>query len=440
MKITKNINIAGLPFIIDEDAYLLLEEYLDTIQKAFPKEDDKELMADIEARIAEILLENNPSPGRIVTIDEIQKIIHQIGNAEEIFVDLEDNEIIEGNNPEERIEETISINPPPYVPPIKKKLFRDPQNAILGGVCSGLAWYVNMDPTVMRLLTVLLTLLSVTTCGIAYLILWIVIPEARTPYQRMEMMGKSPTMENIAKTVTGEFDDSRENSNGDYTSRSNFWTFIANICGIFAKILVILLGVIGGIFIFITLILVVFSFIFLVGLTPVEFMNPQMLEMVNKWGDTFKLLSGMGLITGFGIILTIAIPLFLLAKKILYPQSKSYSNKSLFYLWFIWIIGLASFIVAGIISLNVYQNFKEKNFLKHIPEETAYEITIEKPDEENSTSITIQKNKNKTGSSIEVIKKNSSPILNDTINQIITVETASPEADMEITDTITSSK
>lgn len=242
MKKTLNINLAGYPFTIDEDAYNILKDYLDTIKYAFDTNDDTgEIAADIESRVAEILLENEAGNRLIVTREEISKVIERIGRPSE-FMDIKE-EVIEENR--SAVHDSTPPPPPPYEAPRsnniygRKKLFRDPQNALLGGVCSGLAAYLNMDVTVIRILTVLLFFLSATTVGIAYIILWIVVPEARTPYQRMQMHGQDPTMENIARTVTGNYGE--DYSNDPYYERSQKPEgFLSSALSVFVKVLIII--------------------------------------------------------------------------------------------------------------------------------------------------------------------------------------------------------
>ena len=225
MKKTFNINVAGFPFIIDDDAYTLLSDYLDTIEKAFSRQEDgNEVASDIESRIAELLLECTSSGSQIVSAANVEEVISRVGKPEEMIED-DINVSADETTGEAKaiVNETESIIPPPYIPPMpptKRKLYRDPMNAMLGGVCSGLAWYLKLDPTMVRLITVLITIISVATGGIAYLILWIVIPEARTPLERMEMMGEEPTVENIGKTVTGNFRDDATQGSSPHSKRT----------------------------------------------------------------------------------------------------------------------------------------------------------------------------------------------------------------------------
>lgn len=249
MKPTLNINLAGYPFVIDDDAYRLLKDYLDTIRYAFESKDDVEdLASDIESRIAEILLEKENGHVRIVTIEEISKVIERIGRPSE-FIEIDEdsveNKSDEGEIKEEKVFEE-KFTPPPYDslkysqnPFVRKRLFRDPQNSMIGGVCAGLAHYLHIDVTVVRLLTVLLFFLSATTVAIVYIILWIVVPEARTPLQRMQMMGEDTTVENIGKRFTGNY---QENGNSEnYNSqKGGFMGFLSTALSIFIKILIFL--------------------------------------------------------------------------------------------------------------------------------------------------------------------------------------------------------
>ncbi len=218
MKQTLNINIAGNVFTIDNDAYMLLNDYLDTLQHAFGRNDEgQELIIDIETRIAEIFAQLIEGGQNVITLKDVEAIIARIGRPEEM---LEVSDEFDLNSGDEKVTIECHPVPPPYVPPVKvqKKLYRDPQGSMLGGVCMGLSWYTGIDVTWIRLITVALCLGPLFTFGnvfssvfgvsIIYLILWIVVPEAKSPLQRMQMMGKAPTVDNIGRTVTDSFKES----------------------------------------------------------------------------------------------------------------------------------------------------------------------------------------------------------------------------------------
>ncbi|MDE6753622.1 MAG: PspC domain-containing protein [Muribaculaceae bacterium] len=336
MKKTFSINVAGFPFTIDEDAYILLNDYLQAIEHAFSKEEDAtEIINDIEGRVAELLAERTAEGSPIITVNDVEEVISRIGKPEEMVE--ADEEIVITENVR-----TGGPTPPPYIPPlppVKKKLFRDPQNAMLGGVCSGLAWYMNIDPTVVRLATVLLTILSASTVGIAYIILWIVVPEARTPLERLQMMGEQPTMANIAKTVTGTFREETGNVTPS-NHRNNFGDALASFFGICAKVLIII-GLIIGIPCLIGLVLGLLGCIFalITFLTGITFDS-----VMPEWYQEAGTIPIWGILCGIGCILTIGIPLFILIrmglKKRMAPLSKGVRNT----LVIVWILG---FILAG---------------------------------------------------------------------------------------------
>ena len=238
MKKTISINIAGLPFVIDEDAYELLRNYIDTLRDAFRNTDDcREILTDIEARISELLAEMTEGrASMIVTLDDVENVISRIGKPEDMLEFEEKRTVSEETTDsgervaEEKVTEEVKekVVPPPYVPKahIDKKLYRDPHDSMLGGVCSGLGWFFGIDATWVRLIAVAIAFLasvadfdtiyiSLPAVVFLYIILWIVLPQANTPYERMRMKGESPSIDNIGRTVTDTFrKDNREEQQG----------------------------------------------------------------------------------------------------------------------------------------------------------------------------------------------------------------------------------
>ncbi len=244
---TYNINIGGRPFIIDCDAYDMLSEYLNTLGHAFQTQElGPELLDDIEARVAELLSESLELSGSaIVTVNDVKAIITRIGRPEEMMEFAAD----ETNPGEEQV--TVSVTeesplPPPYKAPVsRKRLFRDPSDKMLGGVCSGFAAYFNIDPTWVRLGVVVLCLLSIFGVGIipcstillAYFVLWMVLPEAVTPLQKLQMRGEAPTVENIGEEVAS--------SDAPAPGKSGFLPTFLRFCAILAKICLVVFAIIA---------------------------------------------------------------------------------------------------------------------------------------------------------------------------------------------------
>lgn len=183
MKKTTSIHLGSTLFNFDDDAYQLLKEYLDDIRANLDEGIDKEeVISDIELSISEKINEKNTGKTKIVTKSDIEKIIEIMGPASEFGSD------------EPKKESNLNK---------ERRLYRDSDDILIAGVCSGIAAYFGIDPTVVRLLFVLLLFFH----GIAfpiYIILWIVIPKAVTTLQKTEMRGTSFASKITGKTEVGE--------------------------------------------------------------------------------------------------------------------------------------------------------------------------------------------------------------------------------------------
>lgn len=210
MNKTININLDGLSFQIEEDAYSKLENYLNTIEKRLGSTDEaKEILADIESRIAELFVGKYHKS--IITLSAVDEIIATIGEPAAI-VDEENPE------PENTGDQSQSQQQQTYSG--RKGLFRDPDDRILGGVCSGLGAYLNVDPLVFRIIAVVATILSIGAAPLVYIVLWIAMPKAVTLKQRMEMRGGF-SFKNFEDNVKREYDDVSERFR-TYKSSKNY--------------------------------------------------------------------------------------------------------------------------------------------------------------------------------------------------------------------------
>ena len=341
MKPTININLAGYPFTIDDDAYRMLKDYLYTIRYAFDtQEDTEDLATDIESRIAEILLEKNGGNTRIVTIDEISKVIERIGKPSD-FIEIEETiNNKEGKSTEEVKLKEERLSPPPYEPnrnfngPFRKKLYRDPQNSMLGGVCAGLSYYLNIDVTIVRLLTVILFFLSATTVGIAYVVLWIVVPEAVTPLQKMQMLGLEPTMENIGKNVTENHLQEDNKPEGNET-QSGFQKFLSSALSIFVKCL-IFIGLLIGLPLLIAVGAAILGCIIAIFVISIGIVGGGMFDSVNEGLMVLYILLAV-----IGGAITLGIPLWLLIRMAFKKDNKNINPNNRRSILIIWLIGIA---------------------------------------------------------------------------------------------------
>ncbi|WP_010664786.1 PspC domain-containing protein [Marinilabilia salmonicolor] len=201
MKKVMTINIAGRSFYIDEDAYARLEQYLKRLEHwSEDKEEGREILSDIEGRIRELLEEKiNPSTG-VITLEIVSEIIATMGEPEEFTED--------GNTEKETGSSTDYTTTAKG--PRRRRLYRDMEDKVFGGVCSGIAAYFNIDRVVVRVLFALLAFLSFGTALPVYIILWIAIPPALTSSQRLEMRGDDVTISNIEKNIKNEYNDVKE--------------------------------------------------------------------------------------------------------------------------------------------------------------------------------------------------------------------------------------
>ncbi|WP_167341627.1 PspC domain-containing protein [Nonlabens sp. SY33080] len=183
MNKTININLAGLFFHIDEDAYNRLQRYLSAVRRSFSDTSGAdEIMRDIESRIAELFMEKRANDQQVISINHVEDVIEIMGQPEDYEVD---EEIFEDPKRKHR-----SAGP-------SKQLFRDTQNGYIGGVSSGLSYYFNIDAIWVRILWVLLAFFSAGWIVLVYVIMWIFVPDAVTTAQRLTMQGKEVNISNI---------------------------------------------------------------------------------------------------------------------------------------------------------------------------------------------------------------------------------------------------
>lgn len=198
MKKSFAVNFNGTIRYFDEDAYALMNSYLDSIRKTFERNGGEEIAADIESRIAEILDEDH-GPGSIVTIADVRTIVTRMGQPEELAE-------VDADTQAETQSAPSGAVPPPYTGQCQaqtgRKLYRDTDDVVLGGVLSGLAHYMNVNVLVMRIAFVLLAMcIPGGVCIVAYFIAWILIPGAVTPAQRLAMLGKAVNINSIGRTL-----------------------------------------------------------------------------------------------------------------------------------------------------------------------------------------------------------------------------------------------
>lgn len=180
MKKVIEVNIGRVSFTIEDDAYINLKSYLSRFETSITdKNDIKEIMEDIETRVAEIFQKEMKYSNQVVNQKMVDNVIECLG-------EIETNNINEEPNMNQDRKQPI------------KKLYRDPDDKKVAGVCSGIAAYFNVDVTLIRVIFVI-ALIVYGSALLAYIILWVAMPLAKTTIQKMEMRGEPITSENIRK-------------------------------------------------------------------------------------------------------------------------------------------------------------------------------------------------------------------------------------------------
>lgn len=190
MKKTLTINLNGYVFNIDNDAYETLNVYLDKVAAHFADDERDEIMKDIEARIADLFTER--LGGRnVVEAADVAAVIDTLGEPEQFDTD--------GDEAEPQEKPTGKEQKRKY-----RKLYRDPDEQMLGGVAAGLAAYLGWDVTAVRLLLIVVLVLGFGWIIPIYLLLWALLPEAKTAAQKLEMRGIEPNLENIRNYIQSD--------------------------------------------------------------------------------------------------------------------------------------------------------------------------------------------------------------------------------------------
>lgn len=341
MNKTVNINLANTLFHIDDDAYNKLRRYLESIRRSFSgTKGSDEIIADIEARIAELFLEKMENERQVITHKEVDQVIEVMGQPEDYMVD----EDIFEDEPKRTYAEPASR---------AKKLYRDIDHKYIGGVCAGLEHYLGIDSLWVRLIFILLAVFTSGFGLIAYILLWILVPEAATTSQKLDMRGEPVNISNIERKVKEGFDDVAEKvKNVDYykvgnkvkSSSKTFFDTIGDIIlflfKVFGKLIGILLIIIGA-----STLVGLFFGLFTVGMfDAVDVPGIDFYEIVNTSGAPVWVVSIL-------LFFAVGIPFFFLlylGLKILVNNLKSIGNIAKFSLLGLWLVSVGLLIVFGI--------------------------------------------------------------------------------------------
>lgn len=197
MNKTININLGGYAFIIDEDAFETAHHYLTALTRHFGgSEGASEIMSDIESRMGELITRNKGTRAIVSKLDVVEAIA-VLGSPEELKdVDFS-----------EPMAKASAKDPSSFQLKTGKRFYRDPDDKIIGGVCSGLSAYFGIQDAVWIRLVFVLLALAGGASFILYVVLWAIVPAARTVSDRLEMMGEPTNVNNIAKMVKEEIEE-----------------------------------------------------------------------------------------------------------------------------------------------------------------------------------------------------------------------------------------
>ena len=338
MNKTVNINLAGIFFHIDEDAYAKLQHYIEAIKRSLANSPGRdEIIADIEARIAELFGEKVKNERQVIGSKEVDEIITIMGQPEDYLVD-----------------EEIFDDAPSYTHSrtTAKQLFRDTEHSYVGGVSSGLGHYFGIETIWVRLLWVILTIASSGAFILIYIALWIFVPEAKTTADKLSMRGELVNISNIERKIREGFDDVAEKvRNADYekygkqaksgasSAATGVGAAILFLLNIFVKLIGVVLLLIAG-----TTLIALFIGLFTAGIFGL---------IEAPWADYVEMAAiGAPLwLISLLIFFAVGIPfifLFILGLKILVKKLKSIGTPAKLVLLGLWLLSVIGLAIIGI--------------------------------------------------------------------------------------------
>lgn len=350
MKKTIRIHISGYIFNIEEDAYTILEDWLSKVSNQYSDEEGgDEIINDIEIRVAEIFQDKIGAEEGVISSEEVHKVIDIMGSPEDFEQDVESVE----TDPKQSGKKSK----------FKRRLYRDEENNILGGVCSGIANYFGIDPLIIRIIFAA-TIIFGGFGTIIYILLWIIVPKAETTSQKLEMKGEPVNISNIEKAIKDEFENVKKNFLDKTNSEklNKFKKGITEITDTFAGLIIKLFkgvsGFIGVVFIIAGILAVILAFSFFFNNSNILFFNHSIFNwqpFINLFPTPFS-----STITSIGLFLLIAIPVIMIiyaGTRILFKYKSGgkafrYTGMSL------WIIGI---IITSVVAIKFAENHQSEN-------------------------------------------------------------------------------
>lgn len=339
MNKTVNINLAGIFFHVDEDAYKVLRNYLDTIKMSFKNtEGSLEIIADIEARIAELFSELLQSKAEVISLKEVEEVIAIMGQPEDYL----DEEALNEEQPSFDSQSNTNIN---------KKLYRDISDRYISGVCSGIGHYIGLDSLWVRLIFILLLFVSAGTIVPIYIILWVLVTEAITTADKLRMTGQPINVSNIEKKIKDGFSSVSDGvKQVDFKKHGNqIKSSSKTVVDGLIKVLSVGLTLFGK---FIGLILIIVSISMFIGLISfvlsiniIDFVNLPLSNEIQLTTNIPAWLLSILVAVSFGIPIFL---LFYLGLKVIMSNLKSIGRVAKLTLLGLWICSLIGWMIYGV--------------------------------------------------------------------------------------------
>lgn len=347
----RKCSLAGVSFAFDREAYTRLNTYIESLRKAYSSDPGcNEIIADIEGRIAELLLSAQHSENQVIGTPIIENIILQLGSVEDLT---------EGNGEKETKEASIP-----------RRLYRDMENAKFGGVCAGIAKYLRTDTSIVRILVFVPMILSIALPSwhgidsvfghifgviiLGYIIMWFAVPEARTVRQKLEMNGEDITASKIA---------SQERLTKEEQAKQS----VAGAVSTLGRVLIILMKVFMGLLLF--PLAVIFMALVAVIIACLSGSDLNFYLFGTPLTDINQLL-GSPLPTVLGILIVlvpVCVLIYLFITLILSRRPKGWILSTTFILWLLLLAGL---IFTGI----KYANFSDVDEVERIMKKSTEQI------------------------------------------------------------------
>lgn len=356
MKKTIRIHITGYIFNIEEDAFDVLEAWLKKISGQYGTEDGgDEIVNDIETRVAELFQTEIKEENGVISLKEVNKVIEIMGNPEDFEQHETRNE--EGSNEQDRDMKGFKIY---------KRLYRDEERKVIGGVCAGLAHYTGIDISLIRVVFIVSVLIG-GFGAILYLILWIFIPPAETSSQKLEMQGEPVTISNIEKLIKNEFENVKQTIKDKKYSENlkNFQTELGGILQKIGKVIVALFKGLSGVVGVALLVVGIVSIILLFGLLFHHSGWETVLigSEISHWDSFVSIipLPFSSLLATIGIFLLIAVPLAgitFAGIRVLFRLNGSRGKAFRVTSSILWIFG---FLITSYVAFYFFRNFNSEN-------------------------------------------------------------------------------